>query len=60
VDEATVHEVVAAGASRVVVVRAILDAADPSGAAARLRAWVVGAPGAEDPTPRGAGEVPHA
>jgi thiamine-phosphate pyrophosphorylase len=60
VDEATVHEVVAAGASRVVVVRAILDAADPSGAAARLRALVVGAPDAEDPTPRGAGEVPHA
>lgn len=38
VDTETVHAVVAAGATRVVVVRAILDAADPEAAARTLRA----------------------
>jgi thiamine-phosphate pyrophosphorylase len=38
IDESNVGEVVAAGATRVVVVRAIRDAADPGRAAARLRA----------------------
>ena len=38
IDETNVGEVVAAGARRVVVVRAIRDAADPEGAARRLRA----------------------
>jgi thiamine-phosphate pyrophosphorylase len=42
VDETTVTEVVAAGATRVVVVRAILEADNPEGAAARLRAAVAG------------------
>ena len=37
IDETNVGEVVAAGARRVVVVRAIRDAADPEGAARRLR-----------------------
>jgi thiamine-phosphate pyrophosphorylase len=37
IDETNVSEVVAAGARRVVVVRAIRDAADPEGAARRLR-----------------------
>jgi thiamine-phosphate pyrophosphorylase len=37
IDEANVGEVVEAGARRVVVVRAIRDAADPEGAARRLR-----------------------
>jgi thiamine-phosphate pyrophosphorylase len=43
IGEQTVGEVVAAGASRVVVVRAIRDAADPRAAAARLRAALEGA-----------------
>ena len=38
IDEHRIGEVVAAGASRVVVVRAITDAPDPAAAAARLRA----------------------
>jgi thiamine-phosphate pyrophosphorylase len=38
IDERNVHEVVAAGARRIVVVRAIRDAADPEAAAAALRA----------------------
>jgi thiamine-phosphate pyrophosphorylase len=38
IDETNVAEVVAAGASRVAVVRAITDAADPERAAAALRA----------------------
>jgi thiamine-phosphate pyrophosphorylase len=38
IDETNVGEVVAAGARRVVVVRAIRDAADPEGAARRLHA----------------------
>lgn len=38
IDESNVAEVVAAGASRIAVVRAIGDAADPEAAAARLRA----------------------
>jgi thiamine-phosphate pyrophosphorylase len=38
IDESNVGEVVAAGASRVVVVRAIRDAADPAAAARALRA----------------------
>jgi thiamine-phosphate pyrophosphorylase len=38
VDETTIHEVVAAGAHRVVVVRAVLEATDPERAATRLRA----------------------
>jgi thiamine-phosphate pyrophosphorylase len=37
IDETNVGEVVAAGARRVVVVRAIRDAADPEGSARRLR-----------------------
>ena len=37
IDETNVGDVVAAGARRVVVVRAIRDAADPEGAARRLR-----------------------
>jgi thiamine-phosphate pyrophosphorylase len=37
IDHSNVHEVVDAGASRVVVVRAITDAEDPAQAAARLR-----------------------
>jgi thiamine-phosphate pyrophosphorylase len=40
IDEDNVGEVVAAGASRVVVVRAIRDAPDPKAAAMRLRAAV--------------------
>jgi thiamine-phosphate pyrophosphorylase len=40
IDETNVGEVVAAGASRIVVVRAIRDAADPGAAASRLRAAV--------------------
>lgn len=46
IDEHTIGAVVAAGARRVVVVRAITDAADPRGAARRLRAVVTGAAGA--------------
>lgn len=38
IDRDTVHEVTAAGASRICVVRAIRDAADPTAAAAELRA----------------------
>ena len=38
IDTANVHEVVAAGAERIVVVRAIRDAEDPRAAAAALRA----------------------
>jgi thiamine-phosphate pyrophosphorylase len=38
IDEHNVHEVVAAGARRIVVVRAIRDAAEPEAAAAALRA----------------------
>jgi thiamine-phosphate pyrophosphorylase len=38
IDEGNVREVVAAGARRIVVVRAIRDAADPEAAAAALRA----------------------
>lgn len=38
IDAANVGEVVGAGAARVVVVRAVRDAADPAGAAAALRA----------------------
>jgi thiamine-phosphate pyrophosphorylase len=38
VDEANVGDVVAAGASRIVVVRALRDAADPEAAARALRA----------------------
>ncbi len=38
VDERSVRDVVEAGAARVVVVRAILEAADPAAVAARLRA----------------------
>jgi thiamine-phosphate pyrophosphorylase len=38
IDEANIAQVVAAGASRVVVVRAIRDAADPRAVAAALRA----------------------
>jgi len=37
IDEGNVREVVSAGASRIVVVRAIRDAADPEAAARRLR-----------------------
>jgi thiamine-phosphate pyrophosphorylase len=42
IDEANVGEVVEAGARRVVVVRAIRDAADPEGAARRLRGALPG------------------
>ncbi|MGH1525339.1 thiamine phosphate synthase [Leifsonia sp. L25] len=38
IDETTIAEVVAAGAERVVVVRAITESADPAGSAGRLRA----------------------
>ena len=38
IDPGTVGEVTAAGAERIVVVRAIRDAADPAAAAAELRA----------------------
>jgi thiamine-phosphate pyrophosphorylase len=37
IDEQNIDEVVAAGARRIVVVRAIRDAEDPEGAARRLR-----------------------
>ncbi|PJI94840.1 thiamine phosphate synthase [Luteimicrobium subarcticum] len=43
IDEETVHEVVAAGARRVVVVRAVTAADDPEAAARHLRAVVTGA-----------------
>lgn len=42
IDRWNVDEVVAAGAERIVVVRAIRDAADPGAAASRLRAAVTG------------------
>ncbi|MGH1524156.1 thiamine phosphate synthase [Leifsonia sp. L25] len=38
IDETTIEEVVAVGAERVVVVRAITESADPAGSAGRLRA----------------------
>ena len=38
IDDATLPDVMAAGATRIVVVRAITEAADPEAAAARLRA----------------------
>jgi thiamine-phosphate pyrophosphorylase len=38
IDETNVHDVAAAGAERIAVVRAIGDAPDPEAAAARLRA----------------------
>ena len=48
IDPGNVREVIAAGASRVVVVRAIRDADDPRAAAAALRAALKEAPvGAE-------------
>ena len=43
IDEGNVEQVVAAGAERIAVVRAIAEAADPGAAAARLRAAVAGA-----------------
>jgi thiamine-phosphate pyrophosphorylase len=42
IDRTRVHEVVAAGATRIVVVRAILEAGDPEGAARALRAALDG------------------
>ncbi|MBO3089804.1 thiamine phosphate synthase [Cellulomonas dongxiuzhuiae] len=45
VDEALLPDVVAAGARRVVVVRALTQASDPQRAAARLRALVAPVPG---------------
>jgi thiamine-phosphate pyrophosphorylase len=42
IDEARLDEVLAAGATRVVVVRAITEADDPQAAAARLRRRIVG------------------
>jgi thiamine-phosphate pyrophosphorylase len=44
IDEANLAEVLDAGARRIVVVRAIADAPDPAGAAARLRAALDGIP----------------
>jgi len=44
IDASNVDAVVEAGARRIAVVRAIADAADPRGAAAALRAAVVGSP----------------
>ena len=44
IDPGNVHAVVAAGARRVVVVRAIVDAADPAAAARSLRAVLDGRP----------------
>lgn len=43
IDEQRLDEVIAAGARRIVVVRAITDAADPGAAAGRLRAALVAA-----------------
>ena len=40
IDEGTLDLVLAAGASRVAVVRAVCDAADPAAAAARLRSML--------------------
>ena len=45
IDATNVDEVVAAGASRIVVVRAIRDAADPEAAARELRSALHTAPG---------------
>lgn len=42
IDEHTLPKVLEAGARRVAVVRAILDAPDPEGAAKRLRRWLDG------------------
>lgn len=42
IDRANVHEVVAAGARHIVVVRAIIDADDPAAAARELRAALEG------------------
>ena len=44
IDESNLPEVIDAGARRIVVVRAIAEAADPAEAAARLRATLDGAP----------------
>ncbi|MCB0932322.1 MAG: thiamine phosphate synthase [Mycobacterium sp.] len=44
IDESRLPEVIAAGARRIVVVRAITEAADPGAAAARLRAALVSVP----------------
>ncbi|WOQ70955.1 hypothetical protein RYJ27_07390 [Microbacterium limosum] len=41
-DTSNIEEVVAAGAERVVVVRAITDSDDPAGSARRLRAALPG------------------
>ena len=49
IDLGNVREVIAAGASRVVVVRAIRDAADPRAAAAALRAALEEAPVGAEP-----------
>ena len=46
-----VPEVVAAGARRIVVVRAIRDAADPRAAAAALRSALEKVPGGEEDQP---------
>jgi thiamine-phosphate pyrophosphorylase len=45
IDEGNLSEVLEAGARRVVVVRAITEAADPPGAAARLKKMLADAPG---------------
>jgi thiamine-phosphate pyrophosphorylase len=42
IDERTLPKVLEAGARRVAVVRAILDAPDPEGAAKRMRRWLDG------------------
>ena len=44
IDAGNVHEVLDAGARRIAVVRAILDARDPSAAASTLKAALDGAP----------------
>jgi thiamine-phosphate pyrophosphorylase len=49
---ANIGEVVAAGATRAVVLRAIADAADPQAAARELRA-ALGAPAAGEPAAAG-------
>jgi thiamine-phosphate pyrophosphorylase len=51
IDLDNVPEVVAAGARRIVVVRAIRDAADPRAAAVALRSALEGAPGGEEDQP---------
>jgi thiamine-phosphate pyrophosphorylase len=45
IDEGNLHEVLEAGARRIVVVRAITEATDPPAAAARLKKMLVDAPG---------------